>query len=95
MTSSCPRCVANTIELDPGTVNLTLRWVISLLSKRLSGKCAAHASLESYVQLTQNLWWKYRQKKASKMTHASAQTTRIRTKQVQARADGKLMWPRL
>ena len=47
---------------------------------------AAGIELEMYVQPTQNIWWKYRQKKAPKTQSASAQTIRIRTKQALARS---------
>ena len=48
---------------------------------------AAGVELEMYVQPTQNIWWKYRQKKSppSRTVQAPAQTIRIRTKQTQVR----------
>jgi hypothetical protein len=44
--------------------------------------------LEMYIQPTQNVWWKYRQKKSppSRNAQSPAQTIWIRTKQLQARS---------
>jgi hypothetical protein len=42
---------------------------------------AAGVEMELYIQPTQNMWWKYRQKQAntSRTTQVSARTIRIRT----------------
>ncbi len=40
---------------------------------------AAGVELEMYVQPTQNVWWKYRQKKSPARSTLTAQTVRIRT----------------
>jgi len=49
---------------------------------------AAGVELEMYVQPTQNIWWKYRQKPkpVSRNAQISDQTVRIRTKQAVARS---------
>src|SRR5688572_4217187 len=48
---------------------------------------ASGVELEMYVQPTQNVWWKYRQKKSrpSRTAQAPAQTIRIRTKEAVSR----------
>jgi hypothetical protein len=48
---------------------------------------AAGVELEMYVQPTQNIWWKYRQKKArdSSRSVTTAQTIRIRTRETASR----------
>ena len=48
---------------------------------------ASRAELEMYVQPTQNVWWKYRQKKVREArSPTGAQTIRITTKHAQVRA---------
>jgi hypothetical protein len=47
---------------------------------------ASGIELEMYVQPTQNVWWKYRQKKSSR--RPSAQTVRIQTTALQQKHAG-------